>query len=100
MGTQHLALPATDIIVSTVTAFPPAPQVVAPFEPQSWAFRHTGTAGVIEISFNGVDVHVRLQLATDASSIGMSGTDRNVWFRRQAAGAGVASVEALASQDR
>ncbi|MFA6168479.1 MAG: hypothetical protein WC700_17780 [Gemmatimonadaceae bacterium] len=100
MSNQHLALPAADTVVTAVLAFPTAAQITAPFEPQSWAFRHTGTAGVIEISFNGVDVHARLQLATDASSIGMAGSDRSVWFRRQAAGAGVASVEALASQDR
>lgn len=100
MSSQHLALPANDTDVSSVTDFPTAPQITATFEPQAWAFRHTGTAGVIEISFDGTNVNYRLQLATDASSISVPCSNTQVWFRRQAAGAGTATVEALAQQVR
>lgn len=100
MSSLHLALPASDTDVSSVTSFPTSPQIEASFEPQSWAFRHTGTAGVIEISFDGTNVNYRLQLATDASSLSIPCTNTKVWFRRQAAGAGTATVEALAQQVR
>ncbi len=101
MSSSFLPLPASDYDVSTVTAFPSTAQIQATFEPQSWAFRHTGTAGIIELSFDGVNVHARLELATDASSIAVACSNRNVWARVQAAvGATTATFEALASQVR
>lgn len=101
MGSQFLPLPASDTDVSAVTAFPASAQLQAGFEPQSWAFRHTGTAGIIELSFDGVSVNARLVLGTDASSIRAVCSNRNVWARVQAAvGAGTATFEALASQER
>lgn len=101
MSSQFLPLPPSDYDVSTVTAFPTTPQIQATFEPQSWAFRHTGTAGIIELSFDGTNVHARLELGTDASSLGIACSNKDVWARVQAAvAANTATFEALASQER
>lgn len=101
MSSKHLTLPAADHDIDTVTAFPTTPQVdVAEFEPQEWSFAHTGTAGIVEISFDGVNVNYRLQVSSDSSSITVPCTNRKAWFRRQAAGAGTCRVQALAQQVR
>lgn len=101
MSSQFLPLPAADYDVSTTTAFPTAAQIIATFEPQSWAFRHTGTAGIIELSFDGTNVHARLELGTDASSLSIACSNKSVWARVQTAvGATTGTFEALASQAR
>lgn len=91
-------LPATTVTVSAVTAYPALAQVIAAEEMGEWLFVHSGAAGVIEYSFDPETdpakkvTHGSLTLGTDTSSIVETCKDKSVWFRRQTAGAGVATV--------
>jgi hypothetical protein len=91
--------PQQTVVLTTNTGvFEIAADVQFTEEPNEILMVHTGAAGVIEYSFNGRDVHGSLTLGSDTSSIVETCTDRNIWFRRQAAGAGVCQVAVTAAR--
>ena len=96
--------PKTSVVVTAVTDFPAVPQALAGEEMTEWAFVHTGAAGVIEYSFDTINppllkvVHGSMTIGTDTSSMVERCKDRSVWFRRQAAGAGICSCDVFGAR--
>lgn len=75
-----------------VDAYPTNPQTVLGFEPDSYTFfDESAVAGdVICVSFDGVTDHGKMVPGTALAAITWETKMREVWFRRQTAGAAVA----------
>jgi hypothetical protein len=72
------------------TTWAAAPDVTLGFDPQEWYIYNTDVAGVIEFSFDGVNIAGKLAPSPGVTSVrSFRSSSRRLFLRRAVAGAGI-----------
>ena len=83
--------------LSAQATYPTDPQVNLPFDSKLSVVNECATlTSVVFVSFNGVDDHARLTLATPTTAFGFQATRRKMWLRCPAPGAGAVIAQVVA----
>jgi hypothetical protein len=84
--------------LSAQAAYPTTPQVDLPFDAKLSVVNEStpATPSVFYVSFNGVDDHARLTLATPSAAFGFQATRRKMWLRCPAPAAGTVVAQVVA----